>query len=196
MDKAERTKKYIIEKTSPVFNRKGYHGTSLSDLTKATKLSKGSIYGNFTDKDDVAVNCFLFNVDKITSEIKSQITGIENPIEKLLVYPNLYRRIYKAVIKNGGCPVANTLVEADDTHPTLYQLALDVIHRLETNIASIIDEGKSLREIIGTTESSKIAKIIITLFEGGIILAKSTNEDAYILNAIEQVEGIIELIKK
>jgi hypothetical protein len=31
MSKAERTKAFIIEKTAPVFNTKGYAGTSIAD---------------------------------------------------------------------------------------------------------------------------------------------------------------------
>ncbi len=53
--KAERTRKFIVERTAPIFNMKGYSGTSLTDLTAATGLTKGSIYGNFENKDDVAI---------------------------------------------------------------------------------------------------------------------------------------------
>jgi TetR/AcrR family transcriptional regulator, transcriptional repressor for nem operon len=196
MDKAERTKKYIVEKASPIFNKKGYHGTSLSDLTDATKLTKGSIYGNFDDKDDIAINCFLFNVDKIICEIKSKMAGIKNPIEKLHVFPNVYRRIYQSVIENGGCPIANTLIEADDTHPLLNNLAMNVINGLECNLVNIIDEGKASGEIIETVEPLKIAQIIITLFEGGIILSKATGKDSFIISAIEQVENIIKSMRR
>jgi TetR/AcrR family transcriptional regulator, transcriptional repressor for nem operon len=195
-NKAEKTKAYIIEKTSPIFNKKGYYGTSLSDLTNATKLTKGSIYGNFKDKDDVAVNCFLFNVSKITNEIYNNMQGAKNSIEKLLVFPKVYRKIYKDIIDNGGCPIANTLIESDDTHPALYKLALDVIHRLENNLISIIEEGKSCGEIIKTAESHKTAQTVITLFEGGIILSKSTNKPSYLLNALEKAEEMINSLKK
>ncbi len=58
MNKAERTRHFIIEKAAPIFNTKGYAGTSLSDMTEATGLTKGSIYGNFADKDEVALACF------------------------------------------------------------------------------------------------------------------------------------------
>ncbi|HAE68223.1 MAG TPA: TetR/AcrR family transcriptional regulator, partial [Sphingobacterium sp.] len=56
MSKAEQTRQYIIEKTAPIFNKKGYFATSLSDITTATGLTKGSIYGNFKDKDDLATH--------------------------------------------------------------------------------------------------------------------------------------------
>ena len=54
MTKAEKTKQYIIEKTAPVFNRKGFAGTSMNDIVEVTGLTKGSIYGNF-EKDRKSV---------------------------------------------------------------------------------------------------------------------------------------------
>jgi len=37
-------------------------GTSLSDMTDATGLTKGSIYGNFNSKDEVALAAFDHNL--------------------------------------------------------------------------------------------------------------------------------------
>src|ERR1700722_8888899 len=65
ISKAERTRQFIIEKTAPIFNKKGYAGTSLSDITAATGLTKGSIYGNFADKDEVALAAFDYNIGKL-----------------------------------------------------------------------------------------------------------------------------------
>ena len=56
--KSSRTKQFIIEKTAPVFNAKGYAGTSINDLMIATGLTKGNIYGNFENKDEVALAAF------------------------------------------------------------------------------------------------------------------------------------------
>ena len=54
MSKAEKTRQFNNESTAELFNKKGYAGTSLSDISEATGLTKGSIYGNFENKDDVA----------------------------------------------------------------------------------------------------------------------------------------------
>ena len=58
MSKAGRTRQFIIETTAGIFNTKGYAGTSMSDITEATGLTKGSIYGNFGNKEDVALAVF------------------------------------------------------------------------------------------------------------------------------------------
>jgi TetR/AcrR family transcriptional repressor of nem operon len=58
MTKAEKTKAFIIERSAPLFNSKGYSGTSMNDLMDITGLTKGSIYGNFENKDEVALAAF------------------------------------------------------------------------------------------------------------------------------------------
>ncbi|MFA6249149.1 MAG: TetR/AcrR family transcriptional regulator, partial [Mucilaginibacter sp.] len=51
MSKGESTKQIIIERATPIFNKKGIFGTSMSDIMEAAKLSKGSLYVHFEDKD-------------------------------------------------------------------------------------------------------------------------------------------------
>ncbi|MEL6536474.1 MAG: TetR family transcriptional regulator, partial [Bacteroidota bacterium] len=47
------TKELIITRAMPLFNTKGYTATSISDITNATGITKGAIYGNFQNKDEV-----------------------------------------------------------------------------------------------------------------------------------------------
>ena len=60
MSTAEKTRQFIIESTAEIFNKKGYAGTSLAHISEATGLTKGSIYGNFANKYEVAKEVFLF----------------------------------------------------------------------------------------------------------------------------------------
>lgn len=61
MKKSLETRSFIIKKVAPLFNKKGFAGTYLSDMNEATSLSKGSIYGNFKDKNEVAIEALKFN---------------------------------------------------------------------------------------------------------------------------------------
>src|ERR1044071_2353688 len=117
MSKTEQTKAFIIEKTAPLFNSKGYAATSISDITEATKLTKGSIYGNFANKDEVAVAAFDYNFSRVNAYVKTRILAVDSSIDRLSVYPQIYRDFLKIPFLQPGCPILNTSVEADDTHP-------------------------------------------------------------------------------
>ncbi|HEU0227537.1 MAG TPA: hypothetical protein VFQ86_07355 [Arachidicoccus soli] len=74
----------------------------------ATGLTKGSIYGNFENKDEVALLAFDYNFNKVTNYIKEKILSTENAIERLLIYPELYRNFFKIPFLKPGCPVVSS----------------------------------------------------------------------------------------
>jgi TetR/AcrR family transcriptional regulator, transcriptional repressor for nem operon len=189
--KSDRTKQFIIEKAAPIFNKKGIAGTSLSDLTRATGLTKGSIYGNFKDKDDLAVAVFKYNIEAMEAFFSHEMEKAKTCPEKLMVYPRMYRKIYKAMIAYGGCPILNTATEADDTHDALCRLAADAVIRWKNQIVDLIEAGKQTGEIRAETGAAPMAEIIISLFEGGGILSKITGEDTYMKNTLDHMEKLI-----
>src|SRR4051812_23123986 len=116
MSKAEKTRSFIIEKTAPIFNRKGFAGTSLNDITEATGLTKGSIYGNFANKDEVALAVFEFNRKKMVAMFQSKTEEKQSSKDKLLAYAETYEELSATnLFPNGGCPIMNTAIDADDT---------------------------------------------------------------------------------
>ncbi len=58
MTKGEQTRKKIVEAAAPIFNQRGYEGSSLNDLMEATGLKKGGIYRHFSSKEELAAEAF------------------------------------------------------------------------------------------------------------------------------------------
>lgn len=193
--RSEQTRRLIIEKAAPIFNKKGYAGTSISDLTTATGLTKGSIYGNFKDKNDVAANAFQHNIDLIFDFFREELAAVATPLEKLLAYPRGFRKIYRMVLAYGGCPILNTAVEADDTHAVLRKMATDVFIRWKKAIATLIERGIDDETLDNDADPEASAEVLIALMEGGIALSKVTGEESYFLNALDTAEAMIDDLK-
>lgn len=196
MSKAERTRQFIIEKTAPVFNAKGYAGTSINDLTEATGLTKGSIYGNFENKDEVALAAFDYNFERIITYIKSRMDERSTSIDKLLVYPEVYRNFLKLPILQTGCPINNTAAESDDTHPLLKGKVANALafwrERLENRILIGI-ENNEIREDIDVNE---FISVLISLIQGSVIQVKATGKTAPLNATMDYLEKLIKGLKK
>lgn len=52
-DKRERTRAKLIEAASKVINEKGYDRTSLEEVARRAGMTRGAIYNNFKDKEDL-----------------------------------------------------------------------------------------------------------------------------------------------
>lgn len=191
MSKAENTRNFIVEKTAAVFNKKGYAGTSLTDLTEATGLTKGSIYGNFENKDEVALAVFDYNVSQLTNSLNAAIARASGPVDKLLKMASFYRLGMKNSFACGGCPILNTAVEADDTHPALKEKVSKTIKTWKKNIESIVREGIAAKEIKSSVDPAKFATEFIALVEGGTLLAKTTGDSNMLFTCIDRLERMI-----
>jgi TetR/AcrR family transcriptional repressor of nem operon len=195
MSKAEKTKQFIIEKTAPLFNMKGYSGTSMSDITEATGLTKGSIYGNFENKDEVAIAAFKFNVKKLHDTFAQEIDKETTFKGKLLVYPRLYSDYYHLRVTQGGCPIINTATEADDTHPVLRKSVERVILAWKDKLIYFIEQGIIAGEFKAKSiDPEKTALTIIAIIEGAVMISKITgnvsNLSTIMLSLTELIEDL------
>jgi TetR/AcrR family transcriptional repressor of nem operon len=195
MLKGERTRRLIIEKTAHIFNIKGYSGTSINDVMEATGLTKGCIYGNFQNKDEIALAAFEHNYTHVTSFIRAKILERTSNIEKLLVYPETYRDFLRIPFIVGGCPILNTSTEADDTHPMLKKRVLAALKFWQAGIEKMIAHGIHAKEIKATTNGPEFAIILTSLIEGAIMQAKLTNRSTELVVTMNFLDKMIRDLK-
>jgi len=181
MSKAEKTKEFIIQKTAPIFNKKGYAGTSLSDMTEATGLTKGSIYGNFADKDEVALAAFAYNSSLMGVAVRTEMAKRSSYREKLMVYVELYGNFTTTLNSSleGGCPILNTITECDDTHPQLKAKAVEALLSWQERLTSLIRDGIEAGEFKSGLDAEEMAVTMIALLEGIVLFVKATGKPAY-----------------
>ena len=172
MSKADRTKAFIVEKTAPLFNEKGFAGTSLSDISEVTGLTKGGIYANFKDKNEVAIAVFEHNWATLRHLINESMRHVPTVFEKLMVYPQVYEKILKDPVLRFGCPILNTATESDDTHPELRKCAETAMVQWRNGLKQLIEQGISQRELREDIDADDTAFIMIAMIEGSIMMSK------------------------
>jgi AcrR family transcriptional regulator len=196
LSKAERTRNFIIETTAGIFNTKGYAATSMSDITEATGLTKGSIYGNFENKEAVCLAAFDYNLSKVNKIIQQRMQSANTYFDKLMVYATVYDRFSNNAFPQGGCPILNTAIEADDTNVVLKEKAAAAIVKWKKNVEEIVKKGIQAGEFIEVTDPAQFALSMIALIEGGIMIAKVTNSQSSFDKILKTVEAFISQVKK
>ncbi|GAB5408550.1 MAG: TetR/AcrR family transcriptional regulator [Balneolaceae bacterium] len=166
-------------------------GTSLSDLTQATGLTKGAIYGNFKNKEELAVEAFKYNVREILSHISSGINKASRSIDKLFAITNFYRGYYDYTKFSGGCPILNVGSDTKHVNPTLFRMVKRTARKLEESITSILLEGVQNNEFKSDLDISKSARNIYSMIEGSVFMAVTHDDRTYLINMMDQIEEII-----
>lgn len=181
--KSERTKQFIIEQSAPIFNKKGFAGTSLADIQEATGLTKGGIYGNFESKDVIAAEAFDFALSKVRQALQQAIANEATSTGKLCAIFDFYHNYSAYPVVEGGCPLLNTATDTDDALPFLKEKArqglMDMLGTLQHIITKGIKYGEFKPEINATAE----AEYIFAVIEGGIMMSKVSDKHT-ILNRL------------
>ncbi|MCB0586898.1 MAG: TetR/AcrR family transcriptional regulator [Phaeodactylibacter sp.] len=192
MPKAEKTKQYILEKAASLFNLKGFAGTSMDDIVKATGLSKGGVYGNFSSKEDIALAAFEHAVRRVSEEVRERTRVISHTLDKLKAVVYFYKeRILNPPIE-GGCPIQNTAIDADDSNPRLRQQVINALDEWQQRIVHTLEKGKERGEVRLPVDSRAFATQFIGTLEGGIMLAQLYKDVRYFDAMAQQLLAMIE----
>lgn len=190
--KGDRTRQLIIEKAAPLFNKNGYAGTSLSDIMKVTGLAKGGLYGNFKNKDEIAAMTFEYSFQKIKSAIVMKLSGCTTSIQKLTAILQFYRTYITNPPIEGGCPLLNTSVEADDSFPFLKTRARAAQNEMLQSLVLIFQSGKKYGEFKENVQPQREAEMMYALIEGGIVMAKINDNPVTLHRILDRILEHIE----
>ncbi len=169
---AVRTRQMIIEESATLFNQKGYAGTSMADITLATGMSKGGIYSHFKSKEAIALAAFEFAVQKVTQRVRERTQAVQHPLEKLRAVVTFYREHIFTPPVEGGCPIQNTSVEADDCNPALRARVIEAMDFWKQGIVHVVNKGIEKGLICKNSDVEAFAIQFIGTLEGAILLAR------------------------
>jgi TetR/AcrR family transcriptional regulator, transcriptional repressor for nem operon len=175
MTKGEQTRRDIVEKAAPLFNQKGFEGTSLADLMQATGLQKGGIYRHFSGKKELAAEAFDYAWEKAVRGRLAGVADVPDCVDRLKkTIDNFVER--RAGLVPGGCPLMNTAVEADDGNPVLRARARKALQGWTERLSRITAEGIKKHEIDRRVTPRQLSELIISSLEGALLISRLQND--------------------
>ena len=190
--KAEKTTRYIIEAIAPVFTKYGYAGTSMSNLTEATGLTKGALYGNFENKEALALAAFEHHSKSLLQAIDNELKAEGTSLEKLFTLTKFYRNYDVFIAEMGGCPILKTGIDAEFNNATLAAAARETVRTIEGKIALVLENGVNQNELRLPVTPLQFAKQLFTMLMGAVAMATLTKDRKYILNTVTYLEVLID----
>ena len=194
MRNAEVTKDLILKESGNLFNTQGYKATSISDITKATGLTKGAIYRHFESKSDLEQQALRSLAKLMFNELGSSISKAGTFQLKMEATFAFFEEYMHTPLYEGGCPILNAATEADDTNIVLRQQAFNMLGQFKASAKKIIDNGIKNNQVKPNTDAAFYATIIIATLEGGIMMSKLEGNPESILLAIQHLRSLTDQI--
>ena len=189
MSKGERTRQRIIAKAAPLFNRRGFDGCSMQDISAATGLEKGSLYSHFATKEELAAAAFDYAWAQASSARLGNLDQAPNSVDKLKLHIENF--VSKPSFP-GGCPMLNTVLDADDGNAILRRRAEGAMRGWVGHLADIARAGQARGEIHPSVDPEELAVLVISLLEGAFVTSKLQRSRSALLLAQQHLETYLE----
>jgi TetR/AcrR family transcriptional repressor of nem operon len=190
MSKGDETRQRIVAEAATLFNQRGFEGSSMSELMKATGLEKGGIYRHFSSKEELAAEAFEYAWKAALDARMHDLDEIPNSVDKLKQFVANFVQRRSAV--PGGCPLLNTAIEADDGNPVLRECALNGLRVLRDHLSSIIATGIKRKEIRRGVDAKKVATLVISSLEGALMISRLERDREALAAARSHLECYLE----
>jgi TetR/AcrR family transcriptional repressor of nem operon len=190
MKKGDRTRDRIIRQAAPLFNQRGYEGSSMQEIMAATDLEKGGIYRHFSSKQELAARAFDYAWAEAIKARRHDLDSVENSVDKLKQF--IANFVERRGIVPGGCPLLNTAMDSDDGNAVLRARARKALQGWQVFLGSIIAGGVRKGEIRPDIAKAKLANVIIASLEGAIMISRLEQSPGPLRDAQSHLENYLE----
>lgn len=161
-----------LDKAARVFCERGYHGTSISDLTEAMQLTQGSLYKAFKDKQAIFLAAFdRYRARRLASlrEAMGEGSGMDR-LRNVLAF---HVESAQGTPGRTGCLVVGSVAEIASFDPPVAQHVLSALARNEAFLADLIQQGQKDGSIAATLDRKATARMLLCLTQGMRVVGKT-----------------------
>jgi AcrR family transcriptional regulator len=185
----QQTRDHLLAAAAQVFAERGFHGASLDEVAAVAGFTKGAVYSNFKNKEDLFLALFKANYDREMDSLRATLEASETaPASRLSDFAALIR---EQTLQPGNLGV---LYQEFWLYAARNPEARERLTQLEDEevrgIAEVLVSERERQGLEPLESPERVARVISILFHGiGLLgsLQPEMADEALIETAIELV---------
>lgn len=172
----ENTEDRILNVSIRLFLEKGYHGTSIDDITKAAGMTKGALYWHYKGKEDLLKKIikkwekdFLDGLIRKVDEVNG---GAIEKFEKMFRYTGGFA-YYNRELVSSFPMLATELIGA---HHRIEPEIRRIYKKYQNFLSKLVLQGKR-KKVFKKQINADLTALVIIAFHDGILFQWSMNRD-------------------
>ncbi len=159
--------------------QRGYHSMSISDVARAARLPKGSIYNYFSSKEELAEEALQRLRHQYENTMRVRVlSGTISPSEIVTRFLDYYEVQYAEVGFGRGDPLMSRLNELADTNPELAGRLAELADVWRSVVAQKIWGYATAQHVQGLVDHAENLAGIIHAALQGVLLNMKTRHSA------------------
>jgi TetR/AcrR family transcriptional regulator, transcriptional repressor for nem operon len=163
----------VVERAMGVFWSRGYHGTALPDLLRATKLSRGSLYAAFGGKHPLFLRALDRYIADALARIDVELGPRHGPVDGLRTLLAGYVDRTSGANGRRGCLLVATAMELAGHDSDVEARIRSFFKAMEAKAARAFSRAKLAGELAAGVEPTSAARILVCFVEGLRVTGKT-----------------------
>ena len=156
-----------------LFQERGFHSTSMSDLSAATGLTAGSLYKAFRDKETLFLLAFQRYADQRAAQLRALSERAASGREALAAVLALYADLSSGAEGRKGCLVATSAAELSTLSPAVAEAVALSLGRSERFLTEVIARGRDDGSLPRAADPAAAARFVLCTLQGMRVLGKA-----------------------
>lgn len=196
--RAIKTRDRILREAARMFALKGFHDTKVDEIIKAAEVTSGAFFHHFKGKEDLGFAVIDHHMEarcRALDRIEKSLPAAGNdPLDRVFRRLDaVCEMVVRRRNRKGGCLIGNLSTTLSDTHPAFRKRLGECFDEMASEFQVHLDEAATSRGLSGDQDTGEMARYIVSVIEGGIMLTR-THRD---VNVIErQVHHLKEDVKR
>lgn len=151
----------VLQNAMELFWRQGYASTSIRDLTAATKLQPGSLYGAFKNKRQLFLNALDLYFSGLLAAVSEMRQGQQPPLERI---PQFFQALLQQTQQDAdhkGCLLVNTLLEIPTNDAEINLRVSQMLQQVEQSFCEVLLEAKERGELAQGKDPARLARLLM-----------------------------------
>lgn len=175
----KRKKRIIIQQSAKLFYYKGYINTNLTDIFQECNIPNDYFYKFFSSKEEVLFEVIKYHTENLINFFNIIVNDLS--ISKFREFFQKYFENIKNNKFHGGSPLGNLSLELSDINNPIREELIKSYQKIELRFSFFITTLKySSLAKLSDISSESLARILIALFEGTILLLKTEKQETAI----------------
>ena len=179
------TKQRLVAAMTDGLQRRGLHGTGLSEVLRDAGAPKGVLYHHFPDgKTGLALASIDESIETITGWLDVALAKYPDPLEAIERWVRAAARRLGETDFEAGCPLATIALETTAGDVEVRAALATAFETLRARMAQALASA-------GTPNADGLAMLIVAAYEGGLLQSRVANSVEPLQLASETLGSLI-----
>jgi len=190
------TKKKLLAAAERLMLEKGFTATTIDDICDKSKLTKGSFFHYFKNKDDLGLAVLDHTMaGRLKMAQAAPRQRLKDPVARILrAIDGAIETSLKALKDNGGCLIGTFAQELSYTHPAIRDKCSDCLTMQAQGFLADFKEAKKKYAPHSSIDPESLAKYLVAIGEGSLIVAKAKQDPEVVRENLRHFKQYIQFL--